>query len=457
MYRGRLWTMRQFAGFGRPRTPNARFHFLLEQGQTGLSTAFDMPTLMGYDADHPRARGEVGREGVAVSTLDDMARLFDGIPLEQVTTSMTVNCTASVLLAMYFAVAERAGRAVDRARRHDPERHAEGVHRAEGVDLPARALGAHRRRHDRVLHATRAALAPGVDQRLPHPRSRLDGGAGAGLHARRRHRLRPGRASSAASPSTHFAPRLSFFFNLHNDFLEEIAKLRAARRMWATIMRERFGATDPRSLLLRTHAQTAGVLADRAAAAQQRRARRDPGARRRARRRAVAAHELARRDARAADRAGRDGGAAHAADHRRGERRHQHRRPARRQLRRSRRSPIAWSARRCDYIQQIDELGGMVRAIELGFPQKEIADAGVPDAAPGRWRREGDGRREPLRAGGRAADPGSAAAEEVERDQVERVRAVKRGAERHRGRPRAARVADAAGTGRTSCRCSSPR
>ena len=137
MYRGRLWTMRQFAGFGLAEDTNQRFHFLLKQGQDGLSTAFDMPTLMGYDADHERAQGEVGREGVAVSTIHDMMRLFDKIPLDKVTTSMTVNCSASVLLAMYLVHGGAHRRAVGAGRRHDPERHAQGVHRAEGMDLSA--------------------------------------------------------------------------------------------------------------------------------------------------------------------------------------------------------------------------------------------------------------------------------------------------------------------------------
>ena len=143
MYRGRLWTMRQFAGFGTAEDTNARFKFLLAQGQTGLSTAFDMPTLMGYDADHPRALGEVGREGVAVSTLDDMESLFDGIPLDQVTTSMTINCSRERRCSRCTSRSPSSRASpLDEARRHDPERHAEGVHRAEGVDLPARAVGA---------------------------------------------------------------------------------------------------------------------------------------------------------------------------------------------------------------------------------------------------------------------------------------------------------------------------
>ena len=155
MYRGRLWTMRQFAGFGTAEETNARFRYLLEHGQTGLSTAFDMPTLMGYDSDHPRSLGEVGREGVAIDSLEDMETLFDGIPLGEVSTSMTINSPAAMLLAFYVGVGEKQGVPLDRAARHRPDGHPQGVHRAEGVDLPARAVDAARRRHDRVLRRAR--------------------------------------------------------------------------------------------------------------------------------------------------------------------------------------------------------------------------------------------------------------------------------------------------------------
>ena len=248
-----------FAGFGTADETNARFRYLLEQGQTGLSTAFDMPTLMGYDSDAARALGEVGREGVAIDTLADMEDLFAGIPLDEVTTSMTVNAPAAMVLAMYVCMARRRGIPLERARRHDPDRHPQGVHRPEGVDLPARAVGAARRRHDRVVLRRDAALAPGLDQRVPHPRGRRDGRAGARVHARRRLRLRRGLHRRAGSPVDRFAPRLSFFFNAHLDFFEEIAKYRAARRIWARELRERFGAREERSLLMRFHAQTAGV------------------------------------------------------------------------------------------------------------------------------------------------------------------------------------------------------
>ena len=257
MYRGRLWTMRQFAGFGSAQDTNERFRFLLAQGQTGLSTAFDMPTLMGYDADHPRARGEVGREGVAVSSLDDMQCLFDGIPLDQVTTSMTINCTASIMFAMYLAVAEQRGIPWDRVGgtiQNDMLK--EFIAQKEWICPPAPSL---RIVVDMIEFAAR---------HVPkwHPVS-ISGyhirEAGSTAVQELAFTLADGityvqAAVDRGLPVDSFAPRLSFFFNLHNDLLEEVAKLRAARRMWAVIVRERFGARDPRSWQLRTHAQTAG-------------------------------------------------------------------------------------------------------------------------------------------------------------------------------------------------------
>jgi methylmalonyl-CoA mutase, N-terminal domain len=258
MYRGRLWTMRQFAGFGTASDTNSRFHFLLGQGQTGLSTAFDMPTLMGYDADHPRARGEVGREGVAVSTLDDARQLFAGIDLGVVTTSMTVNCTASVLLAMYLAVAEEQGVPWDRLGgtiQNDMLK--EFIAQKEWICPPVPSM--------RIV----VDMIQFCAEHAPrwHPVS-ISGyhirEAGSTAVQELAFTLADGLAYVQACIERGlaidaFAPRLSFFFNLHNDFLEEIAKLRAARRLWATFMRERFGASDPRSLVLRTHAQTAGA------------------------------------------------------------------------------------------------------------------------------------------------------------------------------------------------------
>jgi methylmalonyl-CoA mutase N-terminal domain/subunit len=260
MYRGRLWTMRMFAGFGRPEDTNARFKYLLEQGQTGLSTAFDMPALMGYDADHPRARGEVGKEGVSISTLADMETLFDGIPLGDVTTSMTINCTASIALAMYLAVADKRGIGWDRVggtMQNDMLK--EFIAQKEWICPPEPAVrivvdmieftAKHVPRFNPVSisgYHIREAGSTGV-QELAFT---LADGIGYVQAAMNR-----GLEVDA------FAPRLSFFFDIHNDFFEEIAKLRAARRIWATVMRERFGAKRPESLRLRTHTQTAGVSA----------------------------------------------------------------------------------------------------------------------------------------------------------------------------------------------------
>ncbi|MBX3027676.1 methylmalonyl-CoA mutase family protein [bacterium] len=257
MYRGKLWTMRQFAGFGTPEDTNARFRFLLDQGQTGLSTAFDMPTLMGYDADHPRALGEVGREGVSVSSLTDMEALFDGIPLAEVTTSMTVNCSASVILAMYFAMAERRGvplSALGGTIQNDMLK--EFIAQKEWISPPEPSV--------RVIVDMIAFCADHAPKWHPvsisgyHIRE-----AGSTAVQELAFTLADGIGYVQAAVERgldvdRFAPRLSFFFNVHNDFLEEIAKYRAARRMWARIMRERFGARQPRSWLLRTHAQTAG-------------------------------------------------------------------------------------------------------------------------------------------------------------------------------------------------------
>ena len=260
MYRGRLWTMRMFAGFGRPEDTNARFKYLLEQGQTGLSTAFDMPALMGYDADHLRARGEVGKEGVSVSTLADMERLFDGIPLGEVTTSMTINCTASVALAMYLAVADRQGVSWDRVGgtiQNDMLK--EFIAQKEWICPPEPAV--------RIVVDMIEFTAKHVPKFNPvsisgyHIRE-----AGSTAVQELAFTLADGIGYVQAAVNRGldvdaFAPRLSFFFDIHNDFFEEIAKLRAARRIWAKVMRERFAARRPESMRLRTHTQTAGVSA----------------------------------------------------------------------------------------------------------------------------------------------------------------------------------------------------
>jgi methylmalonyl-CoA mutase, N-terminal domain len=260
MYRGRLWTMRMFAGFGRPEDTNARFKYLLQEGQTGLSTAFDMPALMGYDADHPRARGEVGMEGVSISTLDDFERLFADIPLGDVTTSMTINCTASVALAMYLAVAEKQGVSWDRIGgtiQNDMLK--EFIAQKEWICPPEPAV--------RIVTDMIEFTASHVPKWNPvsisgyHIRE-----AGSTAVQELAFTLADGLAYVEAAIARGldvdaFAPRLSFFFDVHNDFFEEIAKLRAARRLWARYMKERYGAKKAESMRLRTHTQTAGVSA----------------------------------------------------------------------------------------------------------------------------------------------------------------------------------------------------
>lgn len=258
MYRGRLWTMRQFAGFGSPEDTNRRFHFLLEQGQTGLSTAFDMPTLMGYDPDHALSEGEVGREGVSVSTIDDMDRLFAGIDLRAVTTSMTINCSAAPVLAMYFALGRRRGAGLHELGgtiQNDILK--EYIAQKEWICPPAPGV---RIVCDMIeFCASNAKRFNPVSISGYHIRE-----AGATAVQELAFTLYNGvtyveECVRRGLPVDSFAPRLSFFFDVHNDFFEEIAKFRAARRMWAALMRDRFGASDPASMRLRTHAQTAGV------------------------------------------------------------------------------------------------------------------------------------------------------------------------------------------------------
>ncbi len=260
MYRGKLWTMRMFAGFGRPKDTNVRFKYLLEQGQTGLSTAFDMPALMGYDADHARARGEVGREGVSVSTLADFEELFRDIPLDRVTTSMTINCTASVALAMYLALADKQGvswEQIGGTMQNDMLK--EFIAQKEWISPPESAV--------RIVVDTIEFCSQHVPKFNPvsisgyHIRE-----AGSTAVQELAFTLADGFGYVQACVDRglavdSFAPRLSFFFDIHNDFFEEIAKLRAARRIWATVMRERFGAKKAESMRLRTHTQTAGVSA----------------------------------------------------------------------------------------------------------------------------------------------------------------------------------------------------
>jgi methylmalonyl-CoA mutase N-terminal domain/subunit len=257
MYRGRLWTMRQYAGFGTAAASNERYRYLLAQGVNGLSVAFDLPTQMGYDSDHPLAAGEVGRVGVAIDSLEDMAVLFDGIPLGRVSTSMTINATAAILLAMYVAVARRQGvplQALSGTIQNDilkeyaargtyiyPPRHSirlvTDVFRWCDEELPRWNTISISGYHIREAGATAVqevafTLANGI--------AYVESAVAAGLDVNRLGR------------------RLSFFFAAHNDLLEEVAKFRAARTLWARIMRDRFGATDERALQLRFHTQTAG-------------------------------------------------------------------------------------------------------------------------------------------------------------------------------------------------------
>ena len=258
MYRSRLWTMRMFAGFGAAEDTNARFRYLLAQGQTGLSVAFDMPTLMGYDSDHPKSLGEVGREGVAVDTVEDMDTLLADLPLDRITTSMTINAPANILLAMYVAVAASRGVPLDAlGGTIQADMLKEFIAQKEWIVPPRPSM---KLIQDILVYCTREvprwntisisgyhireAGATAVQElafTLADGIAYVEAGIAAGLDV------------------DAFAPRLSFFFDVHSEFFEEVAKFRAARRMWARIMRERFGARNPRSWMLRTHAQTAGV------------------------------------------------------------------------------------------------------------------------------------------------------------------------------------------------------
>jgi methylmalonyl-CoA mutase N-terminal domain/subunit len=257
MYRGRVWTMRQFAGFGSPENTNRRLHYLLEQGQTGLSIAFDLPTLMGLDSDHPLAEGEVGKCGVAVSSLADMETLFAGLPLDRVTTSMTINSPAAMIWAMYLVVAEKSGASwkhISGTTQNDILK--EYIAQKEYIFPPAPSM--------RLVVDTITFGAREVPRWNPisisgyHIRE-----AGSTAVQELAFTLRDGIeyvdwVVRAGMDVDEFAPRLSFFFNAHNDMFEEIAKFRCARKIWARVMRERFGAKNPRSWMCRFHTQTAG-------------------------------------------------------------------------------------------------------------------------------------------------------------------------------------------------------
>ncbi len=257
MYRGRLWTMRQYAGFGTAEETNARFRYLLEQGQTGLSVAFDLPTQIGYDSDHPLARGEVGKVGVAIDSLADMELLMDRIPLDRVSTSMTINAPAAVLLAMYMAVAEKQGVSPEKLNGtiqndilkeyvargtyifppRESMRLVVDVFAYAGEHLPAWNTISISGYHIREAGST---AVQEVAFTLANAIAYVEAALAAGLAV------------------DQFGPRLSFFFNAHLNFFEEIAKFRAARRIWARLMKDRFGARNPRSMMLRFHTQTAG-------------------------------------------------------------------------------------------------------------------------------------------------------------------------------------------------------
>ena len=259
MFRGRLWTMRQYAGFGSAAETNQRYRYLLGQGQTGLSVAFDLPTQMGYDADHPMARSEVGKVGVSIGSVEDMAELFEAIPLDRVSTSMTINATAAILLCLYIAVAERQGIPAEKLSgtvQNDILK--EYIARGTYIYPPGPSMRLITDMFafckDRVprwntisisgyhMREAGCTAAQEVGFTLANAIAYVTAAQAAGLRV------------------DEFAPQLSFFFNAHNHLLEEVAKFRAARRLWARIMTERFGARDPRSVMLRFHAQTAGSM-----------------------------------------------------------------------------------------------------------------------------------------------------------------------------------------------------
>ena len=446
MYRGRPWTMRQFAGFGTAEDTNQRFKYLLAEGQTGLSTAFDMPTLMGYDADHPRALGEVGREGVAVSSVSDMEALFAGIRLEDVTTSMTVNCSASAILAMYFVVAERQGARWDRIGgtiQNDMLK--EFIAQKEWISPPVPSV--------RVIVDMIEFCAENTPRFHPvsisgyHIRE-----AGSTAVQELAFTLADGlcyveEAVKRGLEVDAFAPRLSFFFNVHSDFLEEIAKFRAARRLWARMMKERFGARNPRSLMLRTHAQTAGcsltaqqpinnvvrvaiqALAGVLGGVQSLHTNSMDETL------ALPSEQAVLVALRTQQIIAEETGVSNVAD------------------------PLggSWAVEALtdrmereasDYIRQIDEMGGMIRAIELGFPQKEIAEASY------RYQKQLE-RGEKVMVGinkHRTAEEPPMELLRLDHDlepkQVERVRARKRARDQGRVRDALAGVRSAAADGR---------
>ncbi len=373
MYRGKLWTMRQYAGYASAAESNARYRYLLEQGQTGLSVAFDLPTQMGYDSDHVMSRGEVGKVGVTIDTLEDMELLFDQIPLDKVSTSMTINSTAAILLAMYIAAAKKQGVSPDKISgtiQNDILK--EYIARGTYIYPPRQSL--------RIVTDIFAYCA----REVPRWNTISISGyhireAGSTAAQEVAFTLADAIAYVQAAVASglevdEFAPRIAFFFNSHNQFLEEIAKFRAARRLWTRIMRERFSARDPRSQMLRFHAQTAGssltaqqpevnivrttiqALAAVLGGAQSLHTNSMDEAlglpTERAARIALRTQQVIGYESGIADTADPLGGA-YAIEHLTNE--------------------IERLA--SDYIQKIDELGGMLRAIEKGYVQREIERA----------------------------------------------------------------------------------
>ena len=315
MYRGRLWTMRQYAGMGDAEESNRRYKYLLSQGTTGLSVAFDLPTQIGLDSDNPLAMGEVGKVGVAIDSIEDMMRLFDGINLEKISTSMTINATASILLALYIVTARRTGsdvRKLSGTMQNDVLK--EYIARGTYIYPPAQAM--------RII----TDIFSYANQHVPEWNTISISGyhmreAGSTAVQEVAFTLANGMtyvqaAIDAGLDVDKFAPRLSFFFNAHSNFLEEVAKFRAARRMWARIMRDHFGAKNRQVADAALPHPDRRLDADRAAAGEQHRSHRAAGDGGGAGRNAVAAHQLVRRSAGAAHRAVGAHRAAHAADHR---------------------------------------------------------------------------------------------------------------------------------------------
>jgi len=425
MYRGRLWTMRQFAGFGSPEDTNQRFKYLLEHGVTGLSTAFDMPALMGYDADHPMSRGEVGKEGVAVSSLRDFEVLFAGIPLADVTTSMTINATAPIALAMYVAVAEQQG--TPRAKlggtlQNDMLK--EYIAQKEWMVPPGPAV---KMNCDVIEFCAREMPRWNpVSVSGYHIRE-----AGATAVQELAFTIADGLAYvqecvGRGLDVDAFAQRLSFFWDVHNDFFEEVAKFRAARRMWARLMRDRFKARKTESLLLRTHAQTAGV----SLTAQQ--------PINNVVRVALQAFAAVLGGTQSLHTNSLDETYALPTEHAvtvalRTQQIIAHESGADRVI-----DPLAGSyyvewltdemeKRALELIAKIDDMGGMLKAVENGFPQREIAESAF------RWQREVE-TEERLVVGVNAFQSAEGAAiptlkvhEEVQVAQIERLRQVKAG------------------------------